>query len=70
MILTRSEDLAKARDFLERGLRIKERVYGKDHREVAFVLQDLGYTFRKLGNFEKGQEVLERALAILERVCG
>ena len=49
---------------------IRERVHGKDHEEVAFVLLHLGEAYSELNDFAKGRELLERALMIRERVYG
>jgi hypothetical protein len=53
-----------------RALAIKEREYGRDHREVARTLDNLGIAWRELGQPAKARELHERALAIEEREYG
>ena len=61
---------AKQRDTLERELAIIERVYGRDHAQVAITLNNLGLAYAELGDHAKEREMLERALAIGERAYG
>ena len=49
---------------------IKERVYGKEHQEIANVLMYLGDLLSDFGNFAQARELHERALTIMERVYG
>ena len=42
----------------------------RDKGQEAFILENLGIAHEKLGNAEKQRELLERALAILEREYG
>ncbi|KAH8050343.1 hypothetical protein JL721_11427 [Aureococcus anophagefferens] len=58
---------ASAVRVLEKILKIKEREFGPDHREVVFALKHLGGTYGSLGDYAKQRDLLERALAIQER---
>ena len=58
-------DASKKRDLLERALKIKEAYFGKDHKEVAITLMNLGMTSRHiLEGYEAAMESCERALMI------
>merc|ERR1711943_110160 len=57
-------DAQKKRDLLERALRIKEREYGAEHREVAITLANLGNAYGYLGDAQKKRDLLERAYKI------
>ena len=61
-------DAARKRDLLERALRIKEREYGPEHREVAATL--MGNAYGSLGDAARKRNLLERALRIDEREYG
>ena len=60
----------KQRDVLERALAIKEREYGREHRELAPTLTNLGNAYGALGDAAKQRELVERAKAIFEREFG
>ena len=64
------EDLSDSKEMLERELMLREEYNGKDHVEVARVLNDLGRIFCLLRNPTKQIEVLQRALKIQERFYG
>ncbi|KAH8069316.1 hypothetical protein JL721_6138 [Aureococcus anophagefferens] len=61
---------ASAVRVLEKILKIKEREFGPDHREVVFALKHLGGTYGSLGDAAKSRELKERVLAIKEREYG
>ena len=48
-------DAAKQRELLERALAIKEREYGREHREVAPTVFTLGIAYRALGDVDKAR---------------
>lgn len=54
----------KARECFERALEIGEKVYGKDHPNVAIAVNNLGLVLRDLGEPKKAKECIERALEI------
>ena len=70
MLLTRTGDYAAARPLLERGLAIREKVFGPEHNNVAVSLQELGFTLYLSGDYAAARPLLERALAIREKVYG
>ena len=54
------------RDLLEKALRIQEREYGAEHRQVATILTNLGIAYGDLGDAQKKRDLLEKALRIKE----
>ncbi|MEZ5402963.1 MAG: tetratricopeptide repeat protein [Bryobacteraceae bacterium] len=62
--------LSPAKAALESALRIDERVYGPDHRNVATLANNLATIFHDLGDLPAAREWTERALRIGERVYG
>ena len=60
----------KAKEVLERALKIKEQHYGQEHFEVVKTLTNLGSTYRELKDYEKARDVLEQALKIKEQHYG
>ena len=59
-------DLAAAQRLYERSLRIDEALYGSDHPRVAMRLINLAAVERLQKNYERSQERLLRAAAILD----
>jgi tetratricopeptide (TPR) repeat protein len=59
-----------ARPLLERTLRIREAVHGRDHPQVSNVLMHLGWALRIVGNPAGARPVYERALHIRENWYG
>ena len=57
------------RALLEKALRIKEREYGLEHREVA-TLTSLGNAYGYLGDAQVMRDLLKKAVCIQERVYG
>lgn len=51
-----------------RSLEILEQEYGLSHPKVAGALEGIGSLERRVGNFDKAQDHLERALSILDAV--
>ena len=54
----------------ERALAIRETTLGRDHPEVALILNNLGLMLKSQGAFTEARPLLERALAIRERALG
>ncbi len=44
-------------EVLERALQIQEREYGKDHREVATTLMQLGSMYGAIGDAERQRDI-------------
>ncbi|KAK3247025.1 hypothetical protein CYMTET_43465 [Cymbomonas tetramitiformis] len=63
-------NLEEARRYCERGLEIREKVYGPCHTEVAQSLSNLAVLSRLQGNFEEATRLLKRSLAIDEEKFG
>jgi CHAT domain-containing protein/Tfp pilus assembly protein PilF len=68
VLLARTGDYAAARPLLERGLAIREKVFGPEHNNVAVSLQELGFMLYLSGDYAGARPPLERALAIREKV--
>src|SRR4029077_6201169 len=52
------------------ALRIKERVLGTDHPDVAITLSNLADTLRALGRTKEALDLINRSLDILVRTLG
>jgi tetratricopeptide (TPR) repeat protein len=63
-------DLAGARPYFERALRIRERVLGGEHPDTANSLNNLGGLLQEMGDLAGARPYYERALAINEQVLG
>jgi tetratricopeptide (TPR) repeat protein len=63
-------DLAMARPYLERALRIREQVLGAEHPDTATSLNNLGSLLQDLGDLAGAHPYYERALRINEQVLG
>ncbi len=70
IVLERLDALAEARAAQERALRIKEKVYGPEHAEVAVTLGNLGNVLERLDALAEARAAQERALRIKEKVYG
>jgi len=68
--LDRVADYAGAKEVCERAVAVGERVYGREHAEVALRVNNLGGVLRDLGDLVGARAAYERALAIDERVFG
>ena len=68
MTYSRLGDRTRARDLLERALKIREAHYGKDHFEVARTLIELAVDMD--GDHTRARDLLERALKIKEAHYG
>jgi tetratricopeptide (TPR) repeat protein len=62
--------IPEARSFCERALRIREKVLGPEHPDVALSLDALGRAFTAQRDLAGAQSLYERALAINEKVLG
>ncbi len=59
-----AEDPLAARPFLMRGLRIWQRLKGKNHPETAALWHNLGYSYKVSGNLDKALASYELAFTI------
>ncbi len=64
-----SQDYSKAADLLEQSLRVAEADNGADSLQTAESLNLLGVSLGRIGRAAVGKAMLERALAIVERVA-
>jgi CHAT domain-containing protein/Tfp pilus assembly protein PilF len=55
---------------IERALKIRERVLGPDHPDVAAALNGLGRLYRGRGEYAKAESLFQRALTIQENAFG
>ncbi len=63
-------DKVAAADELAKSLRIKERVLGNDHPDVAFSLANLADTLNSIGRSNEALELSNRGVEILSRTFG
>ena len=63
-------DALTKRYLLEKALRIKEREYGLEQREVAKTLTSLGNAYGYLADAQAMRDLLKKALRIQEREYG
>ncbi len=63
-------DLAGARPYFERALRIREQVLGEEHPDTAGSLNNLGLLLQDMGDYAGAHPYYERALRIYEQVLG
>ena len=63
-------DNAKAREYFERVLRIRERAFGKDHPQVASILGNLAASANAEGKLDEAIELQAEALERLEQAYG
>jgi tetratricopeptide (TPR) repeat protein len=68
--LFRSGKYDEARPFVEHALEIRERVLGKEHREVALALNALANIHSRKGEFASAEPIYQRVLAIMEKSLG
>ncbi len=66
----RKADYDSTKLLLERSLAIREKVFGKEHPDVAESLNNLAELHRVQGNYDQAKPLYERALAIFEKVHG
>ena len=57
-------DFEKAKDVLERVVKMKERHYGQEHFVVAKALTNLATAYGELEDYDKAKNILERAVNI------
>jgi tetratricopeptide (TPR) repeat protein len=63
-------DYEQAKPLLERALAIREKVFGKEHPDVAVSLNNLAALSYAQGDYEQAKPLYERSLAISETVFG
>ncbi|XP_078663473.1 uncharacterized protein LOC144906773 [Branchiostoma floridae x Branchiostoma belcheri] len=64
-------DYAKAVNYLEESLQIKQSIYGSTaaNHDIALTLYNLGIVWRQLGDYRKAINYFEQALQMRESVC-
>jgi CHAT domain-containing protein/Tfp pilus assembly protein PilF len=63
-------ELDKAAEAAQRALAIRERTLGPNHREVAYLLSDLGSIYESKHDYERSSLLYLRALDLLKRTGG
>ena len=58
---------SEAEPMLEGARTIREKIFGRDHPDVAASLNDLALLYHARGRYVEAEPLYERALAILER---
>ena len=66
----RKADYDSTKLLLERSLAIREKVFGKEHPDVAESLNNLAELYKTQGDYESAKPLYERSLAIWEKVHG
>ncbi|MDQ1354223.1 MAG: hypothetical protein QG657_4532 [Acidobacteriota bacterium] len=61
---------SRAKEYYEKALAIDEKVYGKEHLDVATGLNNVGEAWRALGDPKKAISYVEQALAIWKKAYG
>jgi serine/threonine-protein kinase len=62
--------IAEVLDLERRAMGIVQKQFGGNSPWMAFVLDEIGHTFRWLGKHEEARERLEKAVAIYDKVYG
>ncbi|MFY9224618.1 MAG: tetratricopeptide repeat protein [Blastocatellia bacterium] len=63
-------DYAKAENYLQRSLIVKEQALGTDHPDLAFFYNTLGVLYRVKGEYEKAENCYKQAIIIREKALG
>lgn len=58
----------KAQDFFEQALKLREKILGNDHLEVAITLNNIGDLYLEKNQYKKALLTLERALDIEKKI--
>ncbi len=67
-IYVEQEKYEQAEPLLKKSLGIIQQTHGVDHPDNAFLFMDLANLYRKQGDAEKGLELIDQAIIILDRV--
>ncbi len=70
LIYVEQEKYEQAEPLLKKSLEIIQKAHGSSHPDNAFLFMDLANLYRKQGNAEKGLELVDQAITILDRVSG
>jgi len=70
LYLRERAEFSEAKSAFERALKIDEKVYSPDNRNVARVVNNLGGVLKDLGDLANAKKSFERALNIDEKVYG
>ena len=58
----------QAEDCLQRALKFREEIFGKEHSEIADILISLGDVYHEQGKFDKAEDYYQQSLAIREKI--
>ncbi|MBU8900342.1 serine/threonine-protein kinase [Corallococcus sp. M34] len=70
LLVRRQGRLLEAKRWQEESLRLHEKHYGPAHRDTGRALLNLGGTLALLGELERAESMLQRALGILRQTLG
>jgi len=70
LILKAEGDLDGAVSYIQRALRIDEKVYGPEHRKVADLANNIGIILKKKGDLDGALRYIQQALKIDEKIDG
>ena len=60
----------KQKEFLEKALIMKKKIFGEDHADVAGSYNNLGNVYQELGQYNEAKEFVEKALIISKKIFG
>jgi tetratricopeptide (TPR) repeat protein len=63
-------EYSKAEPLYQRSVAIREKALGKDHPEVAVLLNNLALLYRIQGHYAEAEPLYQRSLVILEKALG
>ena len=60
----------QAKEFHEKALMIRKKIFGKDHADVATSYNNLASVYNSLGEYNQAKELHEKALTIRKKIFG
>ena len=60
----------QAKEFHEKALMIRKKIFGKDHADVATSYNNLASVYNSLGEYNQAKELYEKALTIRKKIFG
>ena len=60
----------EAKDYYEKALIIRKKIFGEEHADVAASYNNLGIAYQDLGQYNKANDYHEKALLIRKTICG
>ena len=60
----------EAKEYYEKALIIKKKIFGEEHADVAASYNNLGIVYRHLGQYNEAKEYHQKALMIKKKIFG